>query len=74
MCLTFRFPASKYPVLAFAGAPASFPVDEVNLGLQRYFQWSDSIESQANDFIERELSDGPFVGVHLRHGLDWVCN
>lgn len=70
-----KFPASKYPVLAFAGAPASFPVDEVNLGLQKYFQWSDSIESQANDFIEKELSDGPFVGVHLRHGLDWdsVC-
>ena len=67
-----RFPVSKYPVLAFAGAPASFPVAEQNVRLHKYLEWSDSINDQADKFIDKELSGGPFLGIHMRHGSDWV--
>ncbi|XP_038046118.1 GDP-fucose protein O-fucosyltransferase 1-like [Patiria miniata] len=71
-----RFPASEYPVLAFGGAPGSFPVLEENVPLHQYLVWSDKIEKQASDFITKKLPEGPFLGVHMRNGLDWVnvCN
>ncbi|XP_077986450.1 GDP-fucose protein O-fucosyltransferase 1-like [Glandiceps talaboti] len=66
-----KFPASDYPVLAFSGAPASFPVNSHNKDLHQYLQWSDKVTNEANKFIENELPSGPFVGIHLRHGSDW---
>ena len=59
-------------VLAFAGSPASYPVLETNAGLQRYFQWSDSVRERAAELRRRLLPVAPFVGVHLRLGPDWV--
>lgn len=67
-----RFPPDQYPVLAFTGAPAPFPVQEENRVLQEYLVWSDSILKKAKDFIKSMEPRGPFVGIHLRNGVDWV--
>jgi peptide-O-fucosyltransferase len=67
-----RFPAKQHPVLAFTGAPASFPVEKEHVDLHRYLQWSDEIEKLVDDFVRKELPSGPFVAVHLRIGPDWV--
>lgn len=66
-----RFPASEWPVLAFTGAPATFPVQKENVPLQKYLVWSDEIQGRARDFIQKHLSGGPFIGIHLRNGVDW---
>ncbi|XP_076033993.1 O-fucosyltransferase 1 [Oratosquilla oratoria] len=65
-----EFPPSEWPVLAFVGAPASFPVQKENIYLHKYLQWSHSIEEQTWSFI-KTLPKGPFIGVHLRNGIDW---
>ena len=69
-----RYPAEVWPVLAFTGAPASFPVQKENVGLQRYFEWSDEVMERARGFIKENLAGGPYVGIHLRNGVDWVRN
>ncbi|XP_075533910.1 O-fucosyltransferase 1 isoform X3 [Dermacentor variabilis] len=38
-----KYPADKYLVLAFVGAPATFPVQKENLALQSYLVWSDTV-------------------------------
>ena len=63
---------SLFSVLAFTGAPASFPVQIENRKLHRYVQWSETIEKQARDYIKEKLPVGAFVGIHLRNGIDWV--
>lgn len=67
-----RYPPDKWPVLAFTGAPASFPVQLENLKLQKFLEWSTAIESKAYNFIRQTLPNGAFVGIHLRNGIDWV--
>ncbi|KAJ8911503.1 hypothetical protein NQ315_014428 [Exocentrus adspersus] len=67
-----KYPPTKWPVLAFTGAPASFPVQAENRKLQKYMQWSDNIVKEATDFIKNSLPKGSFVGIHLRNGIDWV--
>lgn len=67
-----RFPVTKHPVIALSGAPGSFPVAKHNRHLQKYFKWSESVTSLADSFIQEHLTDGPFVGIHLRLGSDWV--
>lgn len=66
-----RFPASKYPVIALMGAPGSFPVEDKNRWLQQYMQWSVKIEKEAKRFIKNVLNNEPFVGIHLRNGIDF---
>lgn len=66
-----RYPAKDYPVLAFTGAPASFPVQQQNLGLHKYLQWSDNIAVQRDKFIKVNIGDEKFVGIHLRLGSDF---
>jgi len=61
-----------FSVLAFTGAPASFPVQIENRKLHRYMQWSETIEKQARDYIKKKLPEGAFIGIHLRNGIDWV--
>jgi peptide-O-fucosyltransferase len=69
-----RFPASSYPVLALKGAPARYPVTENNRHIQRYLKWSPNLLEQADKLINQSLPKGPFIGIHLRNGLDWVSD
>uniref|UniRef100_A0A0K2TXW0 GDP-fucose protein O-fucosyltransferase 1 n=1 Tax=Lepeophtheirus salmonis TaxID=72036 RepID=A0A0K2TXW0_LEPSM len=61
----------KWPVLAFTGAPASFPIQFQNVGIQKYFKWSRVISLKADEWIEENLPNAPFIGIHLRNGVDW---
>lgn len=71
---TTRFPAEKFPVLAFTGAPGAFPVIEANVPLHKYVKWSDKIDSKADSFINQFKNDPKekFIGIHLRNGIDFV--
>lgn len=70
--LVCRFPPSEHLVIAFTGAPASFPVDQRNVELHRYLHWSDYINHLADQFIRETFSGQPFIGIHMRNGEDWV--
>lgn len=59
-------------VLAFTGAPAGFPVQQENLHLQKYLQWSDEIDQKAKNYIKKILPKGAYIGIHLRNGIDWI--
>ncbi|KAJ8299894.1 hypothetical protein KUTeg_021413 [Tegillarca granosa] len=65
-----RYDPKKYPVLAFTGAPAAFPVQQQHVKLHTFLKWSDFIEKQADEFIKDNIN-GVFVGIHLRRGSDW---
>lgn len=67
-----KYPSSEYPVLAFTGAPASFPVQKDNVHLQKYVKFNKEWESKTADWIKDNLAGGPFVGIHLRNGMDWA--
>ena len=67
-----RFPPSSHPVLAFRGAPASFPVEEQNRQAHAFLKWSQKINSEVDEYIQNNLPKGPFVGIHLRNGIHWV--
>nr|SVE73444.1 EOG090X02RM [Daphnia atkinsoni] len=67
-----RYPPQTSPVLAFTGAPASFPVQLENRGLQEYLVWTQRITNRAINFIRNTLPIGSFVGIHLRNGVDWT--
>ena len=70
--LYFRYPPEKYPVLAFTGAPAHFPVEQHHTGLQKHVQWSDSINEKVDKFIEENIGTEQYLGIHLRLGSDFV--
>lgn len=62
-----------FPVIAFTGAPGSFPVQDENRVLQKYLVWTEKIANQAKTFIKNKLPAGAYIGIHLRNGIDWVC-
>ena len=72
--LLFSFPPSSHPVLAFRGAPASYPVEEQNRHAHAFLKWSEKINKEVDECIQNTLPKGPFVGIHLRNGIDWVKN
>lgn len=63
---------SEYPVIALMGAPGSFPVHEKDRWLQKFVQWSVKIKKKAKEFLTSILQNEPFVGIHLRNGIDFV--
>lgn len=67
-----KYPPSEWPVLAFVGAPASFPIQKENLDIHQYLKWSNKIENLAKSFIDERIKPGKFIGIHLRNGIDWV--
>ncbi|XP_012233286.1 GDP-fucose protein O-fucosyltransferase 1 [Linepithema humile] len=67
-----RYPAVTWPVLAFTGAPASFPVQIENKQFQKCLNWNNDILNQAKTFIKEKLPKGAFIGIHLRNGIDWI--
>ncbi|EFA03399.2 GDP-fucose protein O-fucosyltransferase 1 [Tribolium castaneum] len=67
-----RYPPATWPVLAFTGAPASFPVQLENRPLHKYLEWSDTVSQKADTFIAKTLPKGAFIAIHLRNGIDWV--
>ncbi|CAH2104709.1 unnamed protein product [Euphydryas editha] len=67
-----NYPSSQWPVLAFTGAPASFPVQSENVHLQRYVTWNSDILNKSKLFIKNNFKGGGFLGIHLRNGQDWV--
>lgn len=67
-----KFPAGEWPVLAFTGAPAAFPIQAQNVGLQKYLVWNDDVTRRGEEFIAARLAHGPFIAIHLRNGVDWV--
>lgn len=66
-----RFPADKEPVVALKGAPAPYPMAKDTVPLQKYLQWSSVIEGEAQSHITKLFGDDPFIGIHLRNGVDW---
>lgn len=66
-----KYPADIWPVLSFTGAPASFPVQLENVGLQKYLVWTDLIQSKTTKWIKSYLPKGAYLGIHLRNGIDW---
>ncbi|KAJ8033612.1 GDP-fucose protein O-fucosyltransferase 1 [Holothuria leucospilota] len=69
-----KFPASEHPVIAFRGAPASFPMVPGNRQIHKYFKWNPSLFAEAEDEIARLFHGEKFVGIHLRTGKDWVSS
>ncbi len=68
-----KFPANEWPVLAFTGAPAAFPVQEDNVYIQRFLRWNRVMTGKGEEFIKKHLATrGKFIGIHLRNGADWV--
>ncbi|XP_067948724.1 GDP-fucose protein O-fucosyltransferase 1-like [Watersipora subatra] len=65
------YPVNKYPVLAFRGAPAKYPVLEENVKLQRYLWWSNQMVEAASRLIYSHLQNESYIAVHLRNGPDW---
>ncbi|XP_064626465.1 GDP-fucose protein O-fucosyltransferase 1-like [Lineus longissimus] len=71
-----RFPPEKFPVYAFKGAPAHFPVEPRYVQLHKYLRWSDKIMDEAQTYIDKNFKDKKFIGIHLRNAMDWenVCS
>lgn len=67
-----RYTSAEWPVLAFTGAPASFPVQLENKHLHKYLIWNDDMIFRAKNFIKKSLPPGTFLAIHLRNGIDWV--
>lgn len=66
-----KYPPDDFPVLAFTGPPAAFPVSEHQVKLQKYVKWSDKYATAAEDFISENIPERPFLGIHLRNGEDF---
>ncbi|XP_072014512.1 GDP-fucose protein O-fucosyltransferase 1-like [Amphiura filiformis] len=66
-----RFPVDEHPVLALRGAPAPFPMLEVNRQIQQYFHWAPGIFAEAKGYMDQMFKGEKYVAIHLRTGIDW---
>lgn len=67
-----KYSAEEWPVLAFTGAPAAFPVQKENIPLQKYMIWTEQMQSKATNWVKSTLPKGAYLGIHLRNGIDWT--
>ena len=68
-----KFTHMQYPVLAFTGTPASFPILEKDVYLQKYLKWSDEVDKKANKFLKKFVpKDEKLLAIHIRNGVDFV--
>ncbi|XP_013774815.1 GDP-fucose protein O-fucosyltransferase 1-like, partial [Limulus polyphemus] len=67
-----KYPPEKFLVIAFTGAPASFPVQIENRELHKYLEWSETVNAAANTFVKSVMPKGSYVAIHLRNGIDWT--
>jgi len=65
------FPPSTHPVLALNGAPANFPVNPEHRSLQRFWKWNNKMQTKRDNYVNSTLTK-PYVGIHMRNGVDWV--
>lgn len=65
-----KYPAEKYPVIAFIGAPSSFPVHEDALPVHKYIRLSKAAIAKGYSF-RTSIFREPYIAVHIRHGSDW---
>lgn len=66
-----KYPAEHWTVLAFTGAPGTFPIQKENVPLQKYLVWTDEMQSKATNWVKMTLPKGAYLGIHLRNGVDW---
>lgn len=66
-----KYSGDQWPVLAFTGAPASFPVQAENIPLQKYLIWNDELQTKATKWVKSTLPRGAYLAIHLRNGIDW---
>ena len=56
------FPSDRYPVIAFRGAPASFPMDAKHRYLQKYMNWSDVIIDEVRHHQRDLFNNQSYIG------------
>lgn len=61
-------------MIAFQGAPGSFPSTPATQHIQKYIEFSQKILLLADEFIREEMKGKRFVAIHLRNGIDLVWN
>lgn len=70
---TEKFSPREHPVLAFVGAPSSFPTNSKAVQLQKYVHFSSQVVEKSREYRERlDFARVPFLSMHIRHGTDWV--
>ena len=47
-------------------------MEEKNRQAHAFLKWSDKITKEVDEYVQNTLPKGPFVGIHLRNGIDWV--
>jgi peptide-O-fucosyltransferase len=57
------FPSDRYPVLAFKGAPASFPMEASHRHLQKYMNWSETIMNEVRQHQQTLFNNKPYIGI-----------
>lgn len=65
-----KYPQSKFPVIAFVGAPSSFPVNTDALPVHKHIRLSHAAIEKGYSFRKNIINE-PYIGVHVRHGSDW---
>ena len=47
-------------------------MEEKNRQAHAFLKWSDKMTKEVDEYVQNTLPKGPFVGIHLRNGIDWV--
>lgn len=70
---SLEYPIDLYPVLAFVGAPSSFPADQSSIQAQKFIHLSYKVQFEAEMFkLTHGFANQPYISMHIRHGIDWT--